>query len=194
MREAEIRRKTKETDIVCKLNIDGKGNSEISTGVGFFDHMLTAFARHGFFDIYLKCEGDTYVDGHHTVEDCGIVLGQAFYEALGTKDGIKRYGCFTLPMDETLVTCAVDLCGRPYLNFDVNISVPRLGHYDTEVTKEFFYAFSYSAMMNLHLKELAGENNHHKIEACFKAFAKAMDEATKYDERVEGSLSTKGVI
>ncbi|MBR6359914.1 MAG: imidazoleglycerol-phosphate dehydratase, partial [Lachnospiraceae bacterium] len=123
-----------------------------------------------------------------------IALGQAIYEALKDKAGIARYGCFTLPMDETLMVCAVDLCGRPYLNFDVHLTTPRVGYFDTEMAKEFFYAVSYSAMMNLHIKELAGENNHHKLEACFKAFAKAMDMATKYDDRIEGALSTKGVI
>jgi imidazoleglycerol-phosphate dehydratase len=193
-RTAKIVRKTKETDIVCEINIDGTGKSDISTGVGFFDHMLTAFARHGFFDLTLKCKGDLEVDSHHTIEDCGIALGQAIYEALKDKAGIARYGCFTLPMDETLMVCAVDLCGRPYLNFDVHLTTPRVGYFDTEMAKEFFYAVSYSAMMNLHIKELAGENNHHKLEACFKAFAKAMDMATKYDDRIEGALSTKGVI
>ncbi len=194
MRTAVVERKTKETDIRCELNIDGTGESTISTGIGFFDHMLSAFARHGFFDLKLTCKGDLEVDCHHTIEDCGIVLGEAIKEALGDKAGISRYGCFTLPMDETLVVSAVDLCGRPYLNFDVNFSVDRVGEFDTEMAKEFFYAISYSAMMNLHIKELAGENNHHKLEASFKAFARALDNATKYDERVQGALSTKGVI
>lgn len=194
MRTAVVERKTKETDIRCELNIDGTGESTISTGIGFFDHMLSAFARHGFFDLKLTCKGDLDVDCHHTIEDCGIVLGEAIKEALGDKAGISRYGCFTLPMDETLVVSAVDLCGRPYLNFDVNFTVDRVGEFDTEMAKEFFYAISYSAMMNLHIKELAGENNHHKLEASFKAFARALDNATKYDERVQGALSTKGVI
>ncbi len=194
MRTAVVERKTKETNIRCELNIDGKGESTASTGIGFFDHMLSAFARHGFFDLKLTCEGDLDVDCHHTIEDCGIVLGEAIKEALGDKAGISRYGCFTLPMDETLVVSAVDLCGRPYLNFDVNFTVDRVGEFDTEMAKEFFYAVSYSAMMNLHIKELAGENNHHKLEASFKAFARALDNATKYDERVQGALSTKGVI
>lgn len=194
MRTAVVERKTKETNIRCELNIDGKGESTVSTGIGFFDHMLSAFARHGFFDLKLTCEGDLDVDCHHTIEDCGIVLGEAIKEALGDKAGISRYGCFTLPMDETLVVSAVDLCGRPYLNFDVNFTVDRVGEFDTEMAKEFFYAVSYSAMMNLHIKELAGENNHHKLEASFKAFARALDNATKYDERVQGALSTKGVI
>lgn len=194
MRTAEITRKTKETDIYCKINIDGTGESRISTGIGFFDHMLEAFARHGFFDLELKCEGDLYVDCHHTIEDCGIVLGQAINKALGDKKGITRYGCFTLPMDETLIVSAVDLCGRPYLNFDVTFTTNKVGEFDTEMAKEFFYAVSYSAMMNLHIKELAGENNHHKLEACFKAFARALDNATRTDERVNGTLSTKGVL
>lgn len=194
MRTAVVERKTKETDIRCELNIDGTGESTISTGIGFFDHMLSAFARHGFFDLKLTCKGDLDVDCHHTIEDCGIVLGEAIKEALGDKAGISRYGCFTLPMDETLVVSAVDLCGRPYLNFDVNFTVDRVGEFDTEMAKEFFYAISYSAMMNLHIKELAGENNHHKLEASFKAFARALDNAIKYDERVQGALSTKGVI
>lgn len=194
MRTATIQRKTKETDIYCELNLDGTGESEIDTGVGFFDHMLSAFARHGFFDLKLTCKGDLEVDCHHTIEDCGIVLGQAILNALGDKKGISRYGCFTLPMDETLIVSAVDLCNRPYLNFDVKFTTDRVGSFDTEMAKEFFYAVSYSAMMNLHIKELAGENNHHKLEASFKAFAKALDNACRYDERVTGTLSTKGVL
>ncbi len=194
MRKASVERSTKETVIKCELNLDGSGESEISTGIGFFDHMLTAFAKHGFFDLKLKCDGDLFVDCHHTIEDCGIVLGEAIDKALGDKSGISRYGCFTLPMDETLVLSAVDLCGRPYLNFDVQFTTDRVGGFDTEMAKEFFYAVSYSAKMNLHIKELAGENNHHKLEACFKVFAKALDMAVKYDERIKGTLSTKGTL
>ena len=171
MRTATVNRKTKETDIALTLNIDGTGKNNVDTGIGFFDHMLEGFSKHGFFDLDVKIKGDLKVDGHHTIEDCGIVLGNAIKDAVGDKAGIKRYGYFVLPMDEVLVMCAVDLCGRPYLNFDVNFTVPKVGEFDTENAKEFFYALSYSAKMNLHLKELAGENNHHKLEACFKALA-----------------------
>ena len=193
-RKAEISRNTKETQIEMSLNIDGTGKSEISTGIGFFDHMLEGFAKHGFFDLNVKINGDLQVDSHHTVEDCGIVLGNAIKEAIGDKAGIKRYGSFILPMDETLVMCAIDLCGRPYLNFDCEFTVPKVGYLDTELVREFFYAVSYSAGMNLHIKKLDGINNHHMIEAIFKAFAKALDEATSFDERVKGVLSTKGSL
>ncbi|MCR5254403.1 MAG: imidazoleglycerol-phosphate dehydratase HisB [Acetatifactor sp.] len=193
-RIAEINRNTKETQIEMSLNIDGSGKSEISTGIGFFDHMLEGFAKHGFFDLKVKINGDLQVDSHHTVEDCGIVLGNAIKEAIGEKEGIKRYGSFILPMDETLVMCAVDLCGRPYLNFDCEFTVPKVGYLDTELVREFFYAVSYSAGMNLHIKKLDGINNHHMIEAIFKAFAKALDEATSFDQRVKGVLSTKGSL
>ena len=193
-RTATINRETKETKISCTLNLDGKGKYDISTGIGFFDHMLCGFAKHGFFDMNLKAEGDLEVDAHHTVEDVGIVLGQAIKEALGDKAGINRYGSFILPMDETLMLCALDLSGRPYFCYDVTTTVDRVGEMDTELAKEFFYAVSYSAGMNLHIKMLAGENNHHILEAMFKAFAKALDQATKYDSRLEGVLSTKGTI
>jgi imidazoleglycerol-phosphate dehydratase len=194
MRKGSVKRVTNETDIEVEIDLDGKGDSSISTGIGFFDHMLSAFAKHGFFDLTLKCKGDLYVDSHHTIEDCGIALGEAIDKALGNKEGINRYGCFTLPMDETLILSAVDLCGRPYLNFDVNFTVPKIGEFDTENAKEFFYALSYSAKMNLHLKELAGENNHHKLEACFKALAKALCAAVSPNERINGVLSTKGTL
>ncbi len=194
MRTGSVKRVTKETDIEVTIDLDGTGEAEISTGIGFFDHMLTAFAKHGFFDLKLKCVGDLNVDSHHTVEDCGIALGEAIDKALGSKEGINRYGCFTLPMDETLVLSAVDLCGRPYLNFDVSLTVPKVGDFDTEMAREFFYAISYSAKMNLHIKELAGENNHHKLEACFKAFSKALCNAVTVNERVKGILSTKGSL
>lgn len=193
-RIAKIERKTKETDIVLELNLDGSGIAQIETGIGFFDHMLNNFARHGFFDLKLKCKGDLIVDGHHTVEDIGIVLGQAIREAVGDKAGIKRYGSFLLPMDETLVMCAIDLSGRPYLNYQMNLTTARVGYFETELLKEFFYAVSYSAGMNLHIKQMDGDNNHHIIEAAFKAFAKALDESCSYDERIKGALSTKGVI
>ena len=193
-RNASVNRKTKETNISMKLNIDGAGKSNIQTGIGFFDHMLEGFTKHGFFDMDLHIDGDLHVDGHHTVEDCGIVLGQAIKEAIGDKAGICRYGYFILPMDEVLVLCAVDLCGRPYLSFDAEFTVERVGELETELIKEFFYAVSYSAGMNLHIKVLTPGNNHHMIEAMFKAFAKALDRATGKDPRIEDVLSTKGSL
>ena len=194
VREAIIKRKTKETDIRLELAIDGTGKSEIDTGIGFFDHMLSGFAKHGFFDVLLKVTGDLEVDGHHTVEDTGIVLGMAIRQALKDKKGIRRYGSFILPMDDALCLCAVDLCGRPYLNFDCNFTCEKIGALDTELIREFFYAVSYSAGMNLHIKMLSGMNNHHMAEAMFKAFAKALDEAVSLDERIEDVLSTKGSL
>lgn len=191
---ATVTRQTKETDIQITINLDGTGKSDISTGIGFFDHMLNGFARHGFFDLEVKVKGDLEVDCHHTIEDTGIVLGEAIKKALGDKKSIKRYGSFLLPMDETLVMCAVDLSGRPYLVYDAKFNAERVGEFDTEMVKEFFYAISYSAGMNLHIKEMYGENAHHIIEAMFKGFAKAMDEATTIDNRVEGILSTKGAL
>lgn len=193
-REAIIERKTKETDIKIELNLDGTGFSHINTGIGFFDHMLTSFARHGFFDLKLTMSGDLFVDGHHTVEDVGIVLGQAIKSALSDKKGIKRYGSNILPMDDALVLCAIDLSGRPYLVYDVDLTVERIGYLDTELIREFFYAISYSAGMNLHLKMLSGTNNHHIAEAAFKAFARALDEACGYDSRIQDVLSTKGTV
>lgn len=193
-RAYELNRKTKETDIFVNLNLDGSGNSDISTGIGFFDHMLEGFARHGFFDLICKVDGDLQVDGHHTVEDTGIVLGQAIARAVGDKKGIRRYGSFILPMDDALALCAVDLCGRPYLNFDCSFPVERVGTLDTELVREFFYAVSYSAGMNLHIKMLDGVNAHHMIEAMFKAFAKALDMATGFDSRITDVLSTKGSL
>ena len=187
-------RKTKETDIQLDLNIDGSGVYEVDTGIGFFDHMLNAFARHGFFDLDVEVEGDLYVDCHHTIEDVGIVLGEAIRQAVGDKKGIKRYGSFMLPMDETLMLCAIDLSGRPYFVMDCDFTVDRVGEFDTEMVREFFYAVSYGSMMNLHLKKLHGENNHHMIEAAFKAFAKALDEATSMDPRITDVLSTKGAL
>lgn len=194
-RKASIERKTSETDIKLALNLDGTGVSNVDTGIGFFDHMLKSFAKHGFFDMNCVVKGDLEVDCHHTIEDTGIVLGKAIKEAVGDKAGIKRYGSFVMPMDETLVMCAIDLSGRPYLNYDLKLTVPKVGQFDTEMAKEFFYAVSYAAEMNLHIKQLDGSNNHHIIEAAFKAFANALDIATGYDPRLgEGLLSTKGAL
>lgn len=177
-----------------QFGIDGTGVAKIDTGIGFFDHMLNSFARHGFFDLECLAKGDLEVDCHHTIEDVGIVLGQAIKEAIGDKKGLNRYGSFILPMDEALVLCAIDLSGRPYFVYDVNLTTERVGGMDTEMVKEFFYAISYSAGMNLHIKMLEGSNNHHIIEAVFKAFAKALDIATKRDERIVDVLSTKGSL
>ncbi len=193
-RTSEIQRKTNETGIVLQLDLDGTGLSDINTGIGFFDHMLNSFSRHGFFDLKLNVAGDLFVDGHHTIEDTGIVLGQAIKAALGDKKGIKRYGNSMLPMDDALVLCAIDLSGRPYLVYDVTLTTNRVGYMDTELVKEFFYAVSYAAGMNLHIKMLNGENNHHIIEAVFKAFARALDEAAGYDPRILDVLSTKGTV
>ena len=193
-RIAEVSRKTSETEIYIKINIDGSGESDVSTGIGFFDHMLKSFAKHGFFDLEVKVKGDLIVDCHHTIEDTGIVLGEAIKKALGEKRSIKRYGSMMLPMDETLVLCAIDLSGRPYLVFNADFTTDRVGYFDTEMVKEFFYAISYSCGMNLHIKQLDGTNNHHIIEAMFKAFAKALDEATMVDERIKDVLSTKGSL
>lgn len=193
-RSSTINRKTKETEINITLSLDGSGRAEIDTGIGFLDHMLEGFARHGFFDLDCKVKGDLRVDGHHTAEDTGIVLGQAIREAAGDKKGIRRYGYFILPMDEVLTLCAVDLCGRPYLQFDCPFTAERVGELDTELVKEFFYAVSYSAGMNLHLRILQPGNNHHMIEALFKAFAKALDQATMPEPRISDVLSTKGSL
>ncbi|MCR5271885.1 MAG: imidazoleglycerol-phosphate dehydratase HisB [Lachnospiraceae bacterium] len=193
-RKAAIERNTKETSIKLELDIDGSGKATVDTGIGFFDHMLDGFARHGFFDLNVHAEGDLVVDCHHTIEDTGIVLGTAIKEAIGDKKGIKRFGSCILPMDETLCMCAIDLSGRPYLGFDHEFDVDRVGYFDTEMVKEFFYAISYSAGMNLHIKVLSGSNNHHIIEAMFKSFARALDMATMVDERIDGVLSTKGSL
>ncbi len=187
-------RKTKETDIAITINLDGQGKNQIDTGIPFFDHMLNGFARHGLFDLDVKVVGDLEVDCHHTVEDTGIVLGQAIAEALGDKAGIKRYGSFLLPMDETLALCAIDLSGRPYLNFQAEFPTEHIGGLDTEMIKEFFYAISYSAAMNLHLKILDGGNNHHMAEALFKAFGKALDMAVSPEPRMTEIWSTKGAL
>lgn len=194
VRSSIINRKTKETEIEITLELDGSGQAKVNTGIGFLDHMLDGFARHGFFDLKCQVKGDLQVDGHHTVEDTGIVLGQAIREAVGDKKGIRRYGYFILPMDESLALCAVDLCGRPYLQFDCEFTSERVGELETELVREFFYAVSYSAGMNLHLRMLQPGNNHHMIEAMFKAFAKALDEATTLDPRISDVLSTKGSL
>lgn len=193
-RTATIERNTKETKITAALNLDGTGKSDVQTGIGFFDHMLEGFSKHGFFDLTIKVNGDLQVDGHHSVEDAGIVLGTAIKEALGDKAGIRRYGSFILPMDDALCLCAVDLCGRPYFSYDCEFDTERVGEFDTALTREFFYAVSYSAGMNLHLKMISGINAHHMIEAMFKAFGKALDEAVSHDPRVQGVLSTKGAL
>ncbi len=193
-RIAEIKRKTNETDISVRLCIDGTGTYKIDSGIGFFDHMLQSFARHGLFDLDLTCEGDLLVDGHHSVEDCGIVLGQAIKEAIGDKAGIKRYGSMILPMDDALVLTAVDLCGRPYFEYDASFSTERIGYLDTELIREFFQAVSWSAGMNLHIKVLSGSNSHHICEAMFKSFARSLDEATTVDQRINDVLSTKGTL
>ncbi len=194
MRTAQITRKTGETDITMRFNLDGSGKADIDTGIGFFNHMMDAFTRHGMFDCSLKVKGDLNVDGHHSVEDTGIVLGKAIAEAVGDKKGIRRYGYFILPMDEVLVLCAVDLCGRPYFVNDAEFTAPMIGDFDTQLIQEFFYAVSYSAAMNLNFKVIGGGNAHHVAEAMFKAFAKALDMATEIDPRVEGVLSTKGTL
>ena len=193
-REASVERNTKETQIKLTISLDGTGCSHIETVVGFFDHILDGFTRHGLFDLNVKVKGDLQVDDHHTIEDTGIVLGTALKEAIGDKKGIKRYGSCILPMDESLVLCAIDLSGRPYFAWDAEFTADRIGDMSTEMVKEFFYAISYSCGMNLHIKVLDGTNNHHIMEAMFKAFAKALDQATQMDERIQGVLSTKGSL
>lgn len=193
-REVLAQRNTKETQIQMKLNLDGTGVSDISTGIGFFDHMLEGFTRHGLFDLQLRVQGDLQVDDHHTIEDTGIVLGSVIREAVGDKKGIRRYGSFILPMDETLVLCAVDLCGRPYFSWDAQFPTEKIGGMSTEMVREFFYAVSYSAQMNLHLKVLTPGNSHHMAEAMFKSFAKALDMAVSFDPRITDVLSTKGSL
>ncbi len=193
-RIAEVTRETAETKIRIRINLDGSGCSDIHTGIGFFDHMLKSFARHGFFDLDVQAEGDLEVDCHHTIEDTGIVLGQAIAKALGDKAGIRRYGCFLLPMDETLVLTALDLSGRPWLGFEASFLTERVGDFDTQMTKEFFYALCMNCGMNLHIRQICGENSHHIIEAMFKGFAKALDMAVSLDPRIGGVLSTKGSL
>ena len=194
IREVLAQRNTKETQIQMKLNLDGTGVSDISTGIGFFDHMLEGFTRHGLFDLQLRVQGDLQVDDHHTIEDTGIVLGSVIREAVGDKKGIRRYGSFILPMDETLVLCAVDLCGRPYFSWDAQFPTEKIGGMSTEMVREFFYAVSYSAQMNLHIKVLTPGNSHHMAEAMFKSFTKALDMAVSFDPRITDVLSTKGSL
>lgn len=193
-RAAQITRSTTETQIQLSLAVDGDGRSTISSSVPFLDHMLTLFARHGLFDLTVQANGDIDIDFHHTVEDIGIVLGQAFREALGDKQGIRRYGTARVPMDEALADVTVDLSGRPYLVYNVAITAPSVGSFDTELVREFFQAFANSCGCNLHLNLLYGDNAHHIIEACFKAFGRALDTATALDDRISGVMSTKGVL
>ena len=195
MRNCLMERKTAETEISLSLNLDGTGKSSIESGVGFLDHMLTLFARHGRFDLNLVCHGDTQVDDHHSVEDIGILLGTAFRKCLGDKKGITRYGSCILPMDETLILAAVDLSGRSILRYQLQIPTEKVGSFDTELVEEFFVAFSRSAGANLHLRQLDGTNSHHIIEGTFKAFARAMRDAVRIDPELHGQLlSTKEVL
>ena len=195
MRKSEIKRKTAETDIAVKLNIDGVGENKIDTGCGFLDHMLTLFSRHARFDLEVKCVGDTNVDYHHTVEDMGIVLGKALSECLGEMRGIKRYGSFILPMDESLILTAVDISGRSYLGYRLNIPTQRVGDFDTELVREFFEAFVRNSNITLHINQLEGYNSHHIIEGSFKSVARSLKEAVKIDERFKNEIpSTKGVL
>ena len=195
MRNSYIERKTAETDIKLSLDLDGGGKSKIDTGCGFLDHMLTLFASHGRFDLEIKCKGDTNVDYHHTTEDIGIALGQAFKEALGDKKGIARYGFMILPMDEALILSAVDISGRAYLNFNAEFKTEKIGDFDTELVKEFFYGFSRSSDMTLHIKMFEGENSHHLAEAIFKGTARALRQAVSIDQSFKNEIpSTKGTL
>lgn len=194
MRTVKLIRNTLETKIELEINLDGTGENEISTGIGFFDHMLTHISKHGFIDLKIKAEGDTYVDSHHTIEDVGILLGKSIRATLGDKKGIKRYGSFILPMDETLILCSMDISGRPYLNFDVAFTTDKIGEMDTEMVEEFFRALCWNSGINMHIKMLEGKNNHHIAEGVFKAFAKALDIAISFDDRINGVLSTKGML
>ncbi|MEK7782507.1 MAG: imidazoleglycerol-phosphate dehydratase HisB [Candidatus Binatota bacterium] len=193
-RTAKASRKTKETEIAVELDLDGSGAAEIETGIPFFNHMLEIFARHGLFDLKMKAKGDIEVDFHHTVEDVGLALGQAFKEGLGDKQGICRFGEASVPLDETLAHVVVDLSGRPYLSYNVKIRPGRVGSFDTDLPHEFFQAFANQLGMNLHINVSQGENPHHIIEACFKALARAMERATRVDQRIKGVLSTKGSL
>lgn len=194
MRNAQIIRDTAETQINMFFDIDGKGKNQIDTGIGFFDHMLTHISKHGFFDLNLEAKGDIYVDSHHTIEDVGIVLGKCIAKSLGDKKSIKRYGHSIVPMDEALCLCALDLSGRAVFSYDCQFTVDKLGDFDTEMVEEFFRAVSENAGINLHIKMLAGKNNHHIAECIFKAFGRALDMATQIDERIDGVLSTKGML
>lgn len=193
-RFARCERATKETEIIVELDLDGSGCYDIHTGIGFFDHMLEGFAKHGLFDLAVSVNGDIQVDAHHTVEDTGIVLGQAILKAMQDKEGITRFGYFILPMDDALVLSALDLSGRTYFAYDAELRAERLGTMETEVVKEFFAGLASGAGMNLHIRQLAGENTHHIIEAMFKSVAKALDMATSLDDRIDGVLSTKGIL
>ncbi|RIA75691.1 imidazoleglycerol-phosphate dehydratase [Anaeroplasma bactoclasticum] len=194
MREATVKRKTKETDISCTLTLDGEGIAKLETGIGFFDHMLNTLAKHGGFNLDFTCKGDLNVDTHHSVEDSGIVLGDAFNKALVSKDGIQRYANFVMPMDDALVLCAVDLCGRAYYESNATFNVDKVGDFETETVDEFFRSFADNAKINLHFVILRGENSHHIIEAMFKSLAKCLRDAIKINSDIKGSLSTKGVI
>ena len=195
MRTAEINRKTKETEISLFLDLDGKGKSDIASGLGFLDHMLDLFARHGRFDLSIKCSGDLNVDAHHTVEDIGICLGEAFFKALGGKEGIRRYGDCVLPMDEALILSAVDLSGRAFLSYDAKIRARKVGDFDTELAEEFWAAFARTAKMTLHIKQLDGRNSHHIIEGQFKSVARSLRTAVSIDPELAGEIpSTKGVL
>lgn len=195
MRTASIARKTAETDIRLTMNLDGSGRSEIHSGVGFLDHMLTLFARHGRFDLTVDCEGDTWVDDHHSVEDIGICLGEATAQALGDKRGITRYGSMLLPMDEALILCAVDISGRPMLCTELQIPTEKVGTFDTELVQEFLQAFASRAGLTLHVRQLAGSNSHHIIEGVFKALGRALSAAVAVDERAKDEIpSTKGML
>ncbi len=194
MRTADLHRKTNETEIHVKLTLDGEGQYHIATGVPFLNHMLELFARHGFFDLTVQATGDVDIDDHHTVEDVGLALGQAFREALGDKKGIRRFGETTVPLDEALVSCVVDLSGRPFLAYNLQIKQEKVGNFSVELIHDFFLAFSNQLAMNLHFNMTQGRNPHHIIEAGFKAFARAMSSAVQYDPRVKGVLSTKGTL
>lgn len=195
MREITLNRTTAETDIKLYLNLDGKGESKINSGNGFFDHMLTLFARHSKFDLKLDCKGDTNVDFHHSAEDIGIVLGDAFLKALGDKKGITRYADTTLPMDESLILTAVDISGRGYLNFDLSIPTEKIGDFDSELVEEFFMAFVRCANVTLHIKQLDGRNSHHIVEGTFKSFARTLRKAVKIDDEFKNEIpSTKGIL
>jgi imidazoleglycerol-phosphate dehydratase len=194
-RVGEITRKTKETDLHVRVNLDGRGESKVKTGIGFFDHMLEALARHGLLDLTVEARGDLHVDGHHTVEDTGIVLGQAMAQALGDRAGIRRYAEAMVPLDEALVRCVMDVSGRPYLSYDIDIPKwQMLGDYDVFLTPEFFRALTLNAGLTVHLDLVRGDNPHHIVEAAFKAFARALDGATSLDPRVKGVPSTKGTL
>ncbi|QHS24086.1 imidazoleglycerol-phosphate dehydratase HisB [Virgibacillus sp. MSP4-1] len=194
MRKASLSRQTAETDIILALNIDGKGTSQIDTGIGFFNHMLILFSSHGFFDLEIDCQGDLQVDFHHSVEDVGIVLGQAFKEAIGDKKGITRYATEHSPMDEALSMLSLDISGRPYLHFNADMPTEKVGQFDTELVEEFFRAFVNHAGVTLHINLLYGKNAHHIIESIFKGFGRVLDQATAVQDRIQGVRSTKGML